>query len=411
MGIDGLYKFINNNCSEIYETVNIQELYGNYCIIDGMQHTYSQLIYLRSKKKEVFTEDGKNISHLYGLINSLTYYLKYGMIPIFIFDGKYPDIKKKKIEERRSKLKENLNKLNELKISKNNCNEILNSIKLDNELDENLNNETDDNCFIYGTPPSNLIDSTILKLNKYEDEYQQIYKKTIVLKNYYIDDWINIISLLGLPVFRAKSEADPLCSYICKNNKNIYGVMSDDSDMLIFGSPLLMKKTMNQNFSIIKLNKLLDQINLIIEREFNDKIEFDLDNLIEFSILLGSDYGVFNISKSFSNSLDLLKFYINSDKDINKILDENEISEFLVIKTYYQNKTSNENCEELLKKPFWKKPKLNELKQVLTDLNVNKLYVNKNIKLLNSYYYKFKKMIYSHCEYTQNNEISIFYPE
>lgn len=399
MGIDGLYKFININCSEIYETINIQQLYGNYCIIDGMQHIYSQLIYLRGKNKEVFTEDGKNISHLYGLINSLTYYLKHGIIPIFIFDGKYPEIKKKKIEERRFKLRENLNKLNELKQNKNNCNELINSIKLDN---------TEDDGCVYGTPPSNLLDIAMLNMTKFDDEYYQIYKKTIILKNYHIDDWINIINLLGLPVFRAKAEADPLCSYISKNNNSIYGVISDDSDMLVFGSPLLMKKTINQNFSIIKLDKLLNKINLIIENNLNDKNVFNLDNLIDFSILLGSDYGTFNINKTFTNSLDLLKFYISNDKNINNILNEEQIIEFLTIKTYYQNKTIDEDCEKLLSTPFWKKPKLTELKQLLLDLNVNKFYINKNLKLLNSYYYKFKNFKSSSCNFKQNNEITIF---
>lgn len=96
MGVDGLYKFINKNFPDVYNTVGINEISGKSCIIDGMQHIYSQLIYMRSRDKEVITSDGKNISHIHGLINSLTYYLKNDIIPIFIFDGKTPDIKKKK---------------------------------------------------------------------------------------------------------------------------------------------------------------------------------------------------------------------------------------------------------------------------------------------------------------------------
>ena len=84
MGIDGLYKFINKNCPNIYNTISINDIRDNSCIIDGMQHIYTQLIYMRSKNKEVFTVKNKNVSHIYGLINSLTYYLKYGIIPIFI---------------------------------------------------------------------------------------------------------------------------------------------------------------------------------------------------------------------------------------------------------------------------------------------------------------------------------------
>lgn len=96
MGVEGLYKFINKNCNDIYDVVSIGDIRGKSCIIDGMQHIYGQLIYMRSRGKEVITDDGRNISHIHGLINSLTYYLKNNIIPIFIFDGKSPDIKRKK---------------------------------------------------------------------------------------------------------------------------------------------------------------------------------------------------------------------------------------------------------------------------------------------------------------------------
>ena len=73
MGIEGLYKFINNNLPDVYENVHINDLRGKITIIDGMQHIYSQLIYMRCKGKEVFTKDGKNVTHIHGLINSLIY--------------------------------------------------------------------------------------------------------------------------------------------------------------------------------------------------------------------------------------------------------------------------------------------------------------------------------------------------
>ena len=101
MGVDGLYKFIHRKVPDVYSIINISDIKGQPCIIDGMQHIYSQLTYMRSKNKEVMNQSGKNISHIHGLINSITYYLKNGIIPIIIFDGKSPDIKRKKIEERK----------------------------------------------------------------------------------------------------------------------------------------------------------------------------------------------------------------------------------------------------------------------------------------------------------------------
>ena len=73
MGVEGLYRFINNTCSNVYETINITDIKKKSCIIYGIQHIYTQLIYMRSKNREVISNTGLNISHIHGLLNSLIY--------------------------------------------------------------------------------------------------------------------------------------------------------------------------------------------------------------------------------------------------------------------------------------------------------------------------------------------------
>ena len=378
MGIDGLYKFINKNMPDIFRYVSINEIRGKSCIIDGMQHIYSQLIYMRSREKEIITQCGKNISHIHGLINSLTYYLKNGIIPIFIFDGKSPDIKKKKIEERKKNLKENLNKLKDLNNKKNNINEyILSNInELSTQIDNDNDNDNDN--IIYGTPPNDNIfnlEEEMQRMNNLTEEYKKIYRKSIILKDYYIKDWIQILELLGIPVIKAEGEADPLCAYLLKNNKNIYGIISDDSDMLIFGAPILMRKTINQHFITIKLDDLLNNIELLLLNDYKRNIIFNHDNLIDFAILLGTDYGLFKLNKILSDSYDILKYYIDNNKDYKQLISEDQYESFEIIKKYYS--TFN-NSIEILDKLIWKKPKLLELKNRLLELYVDEDYIDKN---------------------------------
>jgi 5'-3' exonuclease len=412
MGIDGLYKFINRNIPDVYSTIGINEIRGQSCIIDGMQHIYSQLIYMRSKGKEIINKNGQNISHIYGLLNSLTYYLKNGIIPIFIFDGKAPDIKRKKIDERRKNLKENLKKLKDLEKEKNLILELINvntkesdnlsdiEFLIDTEcigeqvLEADLELDINSDKNVFGTPPNIFdLDEEMKKINSIQDEYRKIYKKSIILKDYFITDWIMILEYLGLPVVKAKEEADPLCAHILKNNLHISGIISDDSDMLIFGSPVLMRKCMNQQFTIIELTKLINKIKLLLEKIFDKYIDFTMDNLIDFAILLGTDYGTFKLNDNLlTDSLEILKYYILNGMDVKKIISEEQIEHFLIIKKYYSEFNLEENLKYLLDKPFWNKPKLLELKLKLLEFDVDEDYIDKNNQIIDKYFNKFTKI-------------------
>jgi len=386
MGVDGLYKFINKKFPDIYSYISINDIKGKSCIIDGMQHIYSQLIYMRSRNKEVIMPCGTNVSHIHGLINSLTYYLKNGIIPIFIFDGKSPKIKEKKVEERKLILRENLKKLKELEDTKNSLTELINFKIFDNEFSTGID---DNGEIIYGTPPDNFIEEELQKINDIQEEYKKIYKKSIILKDYYIKDWIEILELLGLPVIKAQEEADPLCAYILRNNPEIFGIISDDSDMLVFGAPLLMRKSINQQFTILKLDILLNKISELLSNEYKKNIEFTLDNLIDFSIFLGTDYGTFKLKRELEDSYEILKFYIENNKDYKNIINESDYNSFNLIKSYYKYEEFNE-YDYLLKKPKWVKPKLLELKLRLLELKIDEDYIDKNNEIFNVYFNKIK---------------------
>jgi flap endonuclease-1 len=417
MGVEGLYKFITNNFSDVYETINICDIKKKSCIIDGIQHIYTQLIYMRAKNKEVISNNGLNISHIHGLINSLIYYLRNMIVPIFIFDGRSPEIKKKKIEERRYNLKINLKKLREIR----------NSIKELNNEDYTSDDNSDTNIqekLIFGTPPEliNLEENINIEDDNednqynqrklsFEDncEYHKIYKKSIILKDYFIIDWMEILELLGIPCIRAEGEADPLCSYISNKNKYIFGIISDDSDMLIFGSPRIMRKTYNQKFKVIELDKLIISIESKLKLEIDNNIIFKEEDLINFSILLGTDYGSFNLKKKYDNSYDLLKEY-SLNKNIKEYIYDDEIDKFNLIKEYYNNNNNNFdqkylNNSIINEKPIWKKPKLMELKKRLLELDVDEEYIDNINQLFEEYYNKYKKNPFFNPDYYESTKL------
>lgn len=420
MGVDGLHKFINKYCYDAIKLVNITELKGKSFVIDGMQHIYSQLIYMRTTNKEVITIDGKNISHIYGLLNSLQYYLKNGIIPIFVFDGKSPDIKKQKIEERKKILRDNLQKLKELDDMKKN---IENNMKINTNINNtDIYNETDDlNKLIFGTPPTdgflqkyeskyiNENNDNIVKIEEINEEYKKIYKKSILFKDYFVIDWIEIITFLGLPVVKADGEADPLCSYILKYNPNVYGIVSDDSDMLVFGSSALMRKTKYQNFYIIRQQELITSMGNILSKIYGKIIDFTHDNLIDFSVLLGTDYGTINLKNKKNDSMEILKYYIDNDKNYKLIINSDQYDEFNTIKDYYTKSELSfcDKYDEFLMKPIWNKPDLDGLKKRLLELDVDEIFIDKSNKIFNDYYTDIKNS--KDSKTLNKNKNSIYY--
>lgn len=120
-------------------------------------------------------------------------------------------------------------------------------------------------------------------------KYNTIEKRKLLFDGKYeqitdieIDDIKTIIQIFGYPIICAPFEADSQLAFLSRNNL-IDGVISDDLDMLVFGSNLLLK-----NFTVSKhKSKSIQEINL-------NKLLFDLDithkQFVHASMLMGCDY-------------------------------------------------------------------------------------------------------------------------
>ena len=335
MGIKSFYKFIEDNFSKCIKYTNVN---NKTYLVDGLQKMYKQLIYMNEKKTIMYNKKNKNVTHINIMCSSLLNYLKKNTIPIFIFDGKSPLIKKDALNKKKRIFSNNLNKLSILKKDGN---------------------------------------------NEMTKQYEKLCKKTITIKNYFITDWLKIARLMGLHAFRAKEEADLLCAHIIKNNSFISGVISDDSDMLIFGSHTIIKKDKEGNFISINLNKLIKLINTKLnenkEYELMGKI-FDVENLIEFAILCGSDYEKFELKIHIKNKYELLQFMMMNN--VNDLVHDKDLHKFNEIKTYYmkQHSSSEENLYHVQNE--WKQPNYTELKIAFEKLHMDDKYIEETLNSL-----------------------------
>merc|ERR1719506_2819688 len=91
-----------------------------------------------------------------------------------------------------------------------------------------------------------------------------------------------LLSLMGVPVITAPSEAEATCAALCRDGL-VYGAATEDADCLTFGTKVLIRNLMaaeSQKKTILEvsLERVLEQLNIT------------MDQFIDFCILSGCDY-------------------------------------------------------------------------------------------------------------------------
>jgi flap endonuclease-1 len=191
---------------------------------------------LKNKNQEI-------TSHINGLFYRITNLIKYGIKPLFVFDGISNKLKEHTKEERR--------------------------IRRDLAREKyNLAIEQKD----------------ILNINKYGKQ-----SATINLK--IIDESKELLDCLGVPYFIAPSEAEAQISVMVKNNYLDY-VASQDYDCFLFGSPHLLKNvSVSAKRKIVSKNIYVENLPCIINaKDIYNNLKIDRIKLIWLSILIGTDF-------------------------------------------------------------------------------------------------------------------------
>lgn len=227
MGIKNLLKFLSqfdgvvnkNNCQDYkYEKV----------AIDISIILYKVIIAIRNSGADLMNKKGEIVSHILGLFNKTIYLLKLNIIPIYVFDGKSPELKSKVIEERKEIKKKAWEKL----------------------------------------------ESNIPEIDRIK-----YFKRTVSISKKQLDECKLLLKIMGIPYIEAPEEADAQCAWLVKNNF-ADGVLTEDMDILTFGADKIYR-----NLGSFKKETLEIKLENILE-----KIDLNYDQFIDLCILFGCDY-------------------------------------------------------------------------------------------------------------------------
>ena len=301
MGIKYLNSYLQRNCKDSINSVHFGELYGKKIAVDVSIYMYK------------YEADGLLLENMFLLISIMHYY---GIIPIFVFEGKTPAEKKDLIEKRAE-----VRNVAKAEIA------ILKEIVAKNEVKD--------------VEEKNEILATIEQLKKKTTQinYRKIAKVKALMRAY------------GVTYFDSHGEADQLCAMLTITGK-VWACMSEDMDMFVYGCPRVLRyvSLVQHNAVLYDTNGILQSLNMSQE-EFSD-----------ICILSGTDYNIKEQNVNLKNTLKLFNQY--KENSVNYI---SNFYEWLINNTNYIN-----NIEQLNKihSLFDIKSEINKSLEIFDKINI-----------------------------------------
>eukprot|EP00756_Hemistasia_phaeocysticola_P039164 Hpha_TRINITY_DN16801_c1_g2::TRINITY_DN16801_c1_g2_i1::g.149529::m.149529/K04799/FEN1, RAD2; flap endonuclease-1 len=238
MGIHGLTKLLSEKAPQCMKEDQLKNYFGRTIAIDASMSIYQFLIAMKGVYEgggtELQDDEGNITSHLQGLFSRATRLIAEGLKPVYVFDGKPPELKRKEIEERKAKAEEARKAL------------------------EVAQEEGD------------------------EEAMEKLGKRTVRVSREQTEECKKLLRLMGLPVVEAATEAEAQCAELVRAGK-AWAVGTEDMDALTFGAKVLLR---HLNFSEAKKAPILEfHHTAVLEGLGMTKEEF-----VDLCILLGCDY-------------------------------------------------------------------------------------------------------------------------
>ena len=248
--------------------IELDNLNGKAIAFDAYNILYQFLSIIRSQDgKPLMDSKGRITSHLSGLFFRTINFIEKGIKPVFVFDGRPPELKRITVEEREEIRKE-----------------------------------------------AEALYKEYLKKGELE-EARKYAIRSAQLNEEIVNSAKKLIELMGNPCIQAPSEGEAQAAYLALKG-DVYASASQDMDSLLFGSPRLVR-----NLSIVGKRRLPGKkayVEVKPEIIYLDKmlnlLNISRKELIDIGILVGTDYaeGVYGIGPK--KALKLIKEYGSIEK-------------------------------------------------------------------------------------------------
>jgi len=223
--------------------ISLKELRGKVIAIDAFNTLYQFLTTIRQMDGTPLMDNKKRItSHLSGLFYRNINLLQEGIKPVYVFDGKPPELKREELERRREA--------------------------------KRVSEEKYD----------------IAKKVGDEDKMQKYAGRFVKITDEIIEESKELLEAMGIPVIQAPGEGEAEAAVLARNKK-VWASASQDYDSLLYGVPFLIR-----NLTLARRRKTASGIYIDVKPELIEfqqvlnQLQIDKDQLICLAILVGTDY-------------------------------------------------------------------------------------------------------------------------
>jgi len=312
--------------------IEISDLKGKTIAIDAYVTLYQFLTTIRQPDGTPLKDSSGNItSHLSGLFYRNINLLQEGIKPVYVFDGKPPELKQQEIVKRKEAKRIAEQQYKEAKSKED-----------------------------------------IAGMKKYSS-------RTVKITDEIITQSKEILTALGIPVIQAPSEGEAEAASLARQGK-VYAAASQDYDALLYATPFLIRNLTSPRRKKLPSGLYIDiKPELITFQSVLNELNIDKDQLICLSILVGTDYNpggikglgqkrALEIVQQYKYPVEIFK-HVSSKFDF--IFDWQEI--------FKQFQDYKSDCIEELE---FRKPDKEKIKQILTRHDFSEARINSALQKL-----------------------------
>lgn len=218
----------------------MEAMTGQVIAIDASMCLYQFLVAVRqgATQSNLSNEAGDVTSHIQGFLSRTVKLLESGIKPVYVFDGKPPELKRETLREREERKQE-----------------------ADGEL------------------------AAAIESGDAED-IRKASHRTVRATPQMNADVQELLRLLGVPVVLAPCEAEASCAALCKAGK-VFATATEDMDALTFGSPKMLKNLFDTESSRTAQKRPVFELTL---SRILEQLDVSMETFIDFCILCGCDY-------------------------------------------------------------------------------------------------------------------------